>query len=110
MTREEYLKNLIYARGYNVKSFSDHIGVPYTTLRSSFSRGIGGTSIDLIIKICKDLGITVEELDEAKRGQAFHVTDHEKAVIIAYRQNPQFQAAIDTMLGIADEKKNHLEA
>lgn len=40
----------------------------------------------------------------------FHVTDHEKSVIIAYRQNPQFQAAIDTMLGIADEKKNHLEA
>lgn len=45
------------------------IGIPPTTLNSMLNRGLGKASIDNVLKVCKGLGITVEELEEmADRG------------------------------------------
>src|SRR5699024_7668631 len=62
--RTEILKRLIKDTGLNLKAFSEKAGIPYTTLRSMLERGIGNASVDNVIKICKTLGITVEELEE----------------------------------------------
>lgn len=64
MKRTEVLKQLIKDTGLNLKAFSEKAGIPYTTLRSMLERGIGNASVDNVIKICKALGITIEELDE----------------------------------------------
>lgn len=62
MNREEFVKQLIISKYGNIKNFSELIGVPYTTIRSILERGIGKAGIDNIIKICKGLGISPEQL------------------------------------------------
>lgn len=63
MTREEYLKQLIIEDSGTLKDFAKKINMPYTTLYS-ISRNVGGASIDNILKICKVLGISADDLAE----------------------------------------------
>ena len=102
MTREEYLELVIKEKGFNRKTFAEHIGVPYTTLCSAYKRGIGGTSVDLVIKICSALGITVESISELEPEDTFHLSDHERRLVLAYREHPDRQNAVDILLGIAE--------
>lgn len=62
MTREDYLKGLIIKRFGSIRKFAEYTGIASSTITSMLSKGIGGTSVDTVIKICKALGITVEEL------------------------------------------------
>lgn len=62
MTREDYLKGLIIKRFGSIRKFAEYTGIPSSTITSMLSKGVGGTSVDTVIKICKALGITVEEL------------------------------------------------
>ncbi|TNJ68187.1 helix-turn-helix transcriptional regulator [Paenibacillus hemerocallicola] len=64
MKRAEILKQLIDKTGLNTKAFAEKAGLPYTTLRSMLMRGVGGASVVNVIKVCKALGITVEQLEE----------------------------------------------
>ncbi|MEX3713613.1 helix-turn-helix transcriptional regulator [Cytobacillus horneckiae] len=63
MKRGEYLKKIMEAKGYNVMSLSKASGVAYTTIRSMIERNLVNASIDNVIKICKVLQISVEELE-----------------------------------------------
>lgn len=65
MTREEYLKSLIKEYG-SQREFAKFIGIPHSTL-FSILKNVGGASIDNIIKICKGLGISADDL--AKMGE-----------------------------------------
>ena len=111
MTREQYIKNLIKEQGYdNIKSFCEKIGVKYSTLLSGLSTSIGGMAVDTVIKICKGLNITVEELENCgKPSQGLTLSEHERELVVAYRQQPSMQGAVDRLLGLepsaADEKK-----
>lgn len=62
MTREDYLKGLIIKRFGSIRKFAEYTGIASSTITSMLSKGVGGTSVDTVIKICKALGITVEEL------------------------------------------------
>lgn len=64
MSREEFLRTIIEDRYGSLRSFTKNIGMPYTTLVSILKRGIGNTSVDNILKICKHLGIPPESLYE----------------------------------------------
>ena len=66
--RTEIIKQLIVESGYNQKAFAEKVDLPYTTLRSMLQRGIGNASVDNVIKVCKGLGITTEELEELALG------------------------------------------
>ena len=41
----------------SVKKFSDASGIPYSTLSNALTKGIGGTSYDTVLKICKLLNL-----------------------------------------------------
>lgn len=58
------LNSLIKERGYSLKSFALKCGIPYTTLYGIIKNGVGKASVNNIIIICKNLGITVEELEK----------------------------------------------
>lgn len=60
--RTKLIETLIYQKGYNIKSFSEYINVPYTTILTMLKRGIGGTAVDTIIKVCEALGVSVDAL------------------------------------------------
>ena len=68
MEKARILEQLIREQGYNLKSFSEKCGIPYTTLYGIIKNGVGRASVDNIILICKALGIKVEELEEMAAG------------------------------------------
>lgn len=66
MERNELISKLIKDSGYSIKAFAEKCGIPYTTLHSILKKDIGNASIDNMILICKNLGITVEQLENTK--------------------------------------------
>lgn len=51
------IKNEIKKQYGSVKKFSDKSGIPYSTLSNALNKGVGGTSYDTVVKICKLLNI-----------------------------------------------------
>jgi repressor LexA len=102
MTRENYIKQLIKDNGYNIKSFAQKIGIPYSTLLSALNGSIGGMSIDTVIKICTGLNITIDDLQNCDNimRHKIKLNEQEKRLVIAYRQNPLMQDAVNKLLGI----------
>lgn len=70
MEREEVLKTLIRNTGLSMRAFAENAGIPNTTLHSMLERGIGKASVDNVIKVCKTLNITVEQLNEMARNNS----------------------------------------
>lgn len=68
MEKAKILEQLIKEQGYNLKSFSEKCGIPYTTLYGIIKNGVGRASMDNILSICKCLGIKVEDLEEMAAG------------------------------------------
>lgn len=71
MTIEEKLKQHILSRYKSVREFTIMHDIPYTTVDSIFKRGIGNSSVNNVIKICKALHISADALVEGsieKRG------------------------------------------
>lgn len=70
MEREQIIEQLIKDRGYSLRSFAEKCDIPYTSLYTILKRtGIGRASVDVVIKMCKELGITVEQLEEMAKEQ-----------------------------------------
>lgn len=64
LERESFLKELIASKYGTIKEFSRRIELPYTTVRSILDRGIANAQVENVLKICKGVGITAEELLE----------------------------------------------
>ena len=62
MSVEEKLKELILANYKSIRAFTVAAGIPYSTVDNIFKRGIGGTAVTTVVKICDLLEITVEGL------------------------------------------------
>ena len=66
MNKEIYIRTLIKNSGDTIKGFAEKIGLPYTTLTGILNRGIDGASVQNVMKICKALKITVEDLQKVE--------------------------------------------
>lgn len=64
MKRADIIGGLIDRKWKSKRSFAEDVGIPPTTLQSILQRGAGKASVDNIIKVCKGLGITVEQLED----------------------------------------------
>lgn len=64
MSTEDKLKEYILNRYKSIREFTQIINMSYSTFDSILKRGIDNSSITNIIKICKELGISVDELAE----------------------------------------------
>ena len=62
MTREQILRNLILDNYDSLRQFAIAADIPYSSLMTLLSRGIGGTSFDTILHICKVLNIDPREI------------------------------------------------
>ena len=62
MSREQNLRNLIIDKYTSLRKFSKEADIPYSTLMTILSRGIGGASFDVIVLICKKLEIDPLEI------------------------------------------------
>lgn len=66
MSIEERLKELILARYHSIREFTNVIDLPYTTLDSMFRRGIAVSSISNVVRVCKELEISVDALADGE--------------------------------------------
>ena len=62
MNRELNLRNLILDRYTSLRQFANDADIPYSTLMTLLSRGVGGASFDIVIRICKILEVDPLEL------------------------------------------------
>lgn len=57
MNREQILRNLILDRYPSLRQFSIEANIPYSTLMTLLTRGVGGSAFDLVMQICCKLEI-----------------------------------------------------
>lgn len=62
MNREQRLRNLILDNYLSIRQFAVDAEIPYSSLMTLLSRGIGGASFDTVIQICKKLNIDPYEI------------------------------------------------
>ena len=62
MTREQNLRTLILDHSTSLRQFAMEADIPYSTLMTLLTRGIGGASFDTVVQICKALEIDPREL------------------------------------------------
>ena len=104
MTRESYLKDLIKKNGFTIKEFANAIDMPYSTLLTILNKGkIGSAAVDNVIKICRGLNITIQELLDVQTApdspsEHLVLSEHEKEVVLRYREKSDLQKAIDILL------------
>lgn len=63
---EEKLKNYIIEKYGSIRQFSMTIDIPYTTVDSILKRGIDNSNVGNVIKMCKALNISVDNLIDSK--------------------------------------------
>ena len=63
MKRNQILRELMRQKGLSTADIARETGIPYTTLKSIFYRGVEKSSYGSICSICTALGITTDELE-----------------------------------------------
>ncbi len=103
MSREhiaKVLKELRLKSGLTAKEVGDMIGKSGKTV-SAWENNHGQPDAELLIALC-DI-YNVDDILKAFREDVTEnitLTEHEKTVVIAYRNKPEMQPAIDKILGI----------
>ena len=64
MTREQLLRNRILDRYISLRQFAQAADIPYSTLMTILSRGVGGASFDAVKQICKALELEPDVLEK----------------------------------------------
>ena len=85
-SKARVLAKMIDERGSR-RAFAEEVGLPPTTLQSMLQRGVGRASIDNVIKVCRALGITVEQLDEM--ANKLEKDDNDIETIAAHREGDE---------------------
>ena len=62
MEREIKLRNVILDKFVSLRQFSAEADIPYSSLMTILSKGIGGASFDTIVQICRKLDIDPFEI------------------------------------------------
>ena len=110
MNKEEKVLRLIKTRGFSSQAeFCRYIDIPKSTFSTIIKRGLGNASIDNVLKICKGLDITVDEIMKIEK-DTFVVADKEKDLLKNYRKlNEESKIKIQgmiEMLIVSDKKEN----
>ena len=105
MTREEILKKEIESRYGSVRAFALQVGIPYMTMINMLKKGLGGTSVDTILTICKALGIDSERLVsrgviEKRIMNIREVSEEDLELLTAFHEHPEFQDAVCKLLDV----------
>lgn len=110
MPIEQQLKEYILSRYKSIREFCIQGDFPYSTVDNIFKRGLMGSSVSMVMRVCKELDLDVDELANGKivekRNKISLLSSHEELVIQAYRSNPYMQVAVDRLLGVSESTDN----
>jgi transcriptional regulator with XRE-family HTH domain len=94
------------SRNINKNVLAKESGIPYTTIDGFYKKGCDGVRLSTLRKLADYFGVS---LDYLIAGDETVLTDREMKVIMAYRNNPSMQAAVDRLLNILPEEKPHIK-
>jgi DNA-binding Xre family transcriptional regulator len=99
------LSDILSEQQRNPNELADKIGESPSTIYSIIRRDNMKVDISVLAKICSELNVSMERfyneyMDEHAKSPQLHLSAHEKDVIIAYRQHPDMQNAVDTLLNV----------
>ncbi len=98
------LQKLLDKNNTTVADISGATGVAATTIYSIIKRDSKSANILDLAKIAHHLGVTLDYFYECESSiDNISLSSHEKEVIIAYRNQPTMQEAVDRLLGIQNE-------
>lgn len=101
------LQSLLNQKGMNVNELSKMIGVSNQTLYSIIKRDNMKIDFEILLKICKALNVSVEyfysDYYKDTYTNTLTLNEHEQKVITAYRNHPEMQQAVDTLLHVSGE-------
>ena len=94
------IKNEIRTQYRSVRKFSIAVGIPQSTIVSALHNGIGGTSYDTVLKICRKLSINLFEYSP------LYNTSHKgMSLITAYSQlDEKGRYVVDAILDVELER------
>lgn len=89
------------ARQYkSVRQFAFAVNIPLSTINSALHNGIGGSSFDTVVQICKVLGIKALSDDSA-----FYLTDDTQELLTQYAQLDSYgRHTVATVLKVESER------
>lgn len=99
MTIEDKLKCVILEKYKSIRAFTKIIDIPYSTIDTMFKRGINGTSVITIIKICKALNIDTDAL--------FDNEIKDKQITVSNETSYFSQNSLIKKYNVLDEKGKH---
>ena len=110
----EQLQKIMKEKGITQSELCKRTGIPKSAM-SQYISGAFKPKQKRTYLIAKALNVSeawligMENAEQERRepqqiNQDIRLTDHEKEVIIAYRQKPHMQNAVDTLLEVAPEK------
>lgn len=112
-TVETQLKNLILSRYKSLLNFTKAANMPYSTVDSIFKRGIANANISNVLKVCAVLKISADKLAAGEivstnenaitvsgNFDIGELSEAEAGLVLAYRNNPAMQSAVNKLLGI----------
>jgi len=73
MEIEKQLKDLMIKKSGSVNRFAQECGLATSTVATVFTRGVDKTNINTIIKICRTLNISADELAKGRITPSFFV-------------------------------------
>ena len=103
MTREEYVKAKIKEKGFTLKDYAKHIGMPYSSLLSMLANNLGGAALENVIKICEGLDLNLANLqrkDGISEEENWELNEREKKVLRNYRSKKNMQNAVNKLLDV----------
>ncbi len=98
--RENIRRNLAYyltLRDISQKELAEKLGVSQSSV-TCWIKGKNSPDIETIARICDSLTISVIELFGTDGNDKY--TQHEKKIILHYRQRPELQHAVNILLGV----------
>lgn len=90
------IKNEIREQYKSLRQFAIAIGIPQSTIVSALHNGVGGTSYDTVLKICRKLSINMYDYSPL-----YNTNYHGMSIMAAYSQlDEKGRYVIDTLLDI----------
>jgi hypothetical protein len=101
MDTTKYIESLVKQKYKSVMEFARVLDIPYTTIRSAFEKGIEGTAVSTVLKICKELNISADLLFDNKV-ELFYTSSQEQKIIQDLRKLPPKE--LDKVLAVIEFK------
>ena len=110
----DVLKRLRLSAEMNQEELANRLGLAKSTI-SMYESGSREPSFEILEAIADTFNVDMNTLIGEKylpQIKSFEINNHEKQVILAYRQQPSMQEAVDRLLNITDseEKPNQKRA